>query len=292
MNRTMAAPVLSKILIYTMLIVISLIMVYPLILMVITSLKTPQEIASASFIFIPKKLQFYNYVEAMGRGDWGRYFWNTFYVAFMSVLISLIINSLAGYAFARLEFKGRDLLFIFALIGMMVPPQSIMIPLFVIMRRIPLLGGNDLLGQGGMGLINTYMAIMFPYIAGPFGVFLFRQFLLNFPKSLDDAAKIDGLGKLKTFLYIYVPLSKPVFVTLAVMKLNQVWNEYVWPLVITTDAKMKTVQLALALFYGEFEIKWHLLMAANTLITIPVVLLFLFAKRYYVEGIVTTGSKG
>jgi multiple sugar transport system permease protein len=271
---------------------LSLLMLVPFFLMLLTSFKTMGEVQSASFIFIPEHFQFSNYVDAMTRGDWVRYFYNSLVVTAITVGVSLIINSMAGYAFARLHFPGRDTLFIISLIAMMVPPQVTMIPLFIILKNFPLVGGNDLFGQGGMGWVNSYMGMILPYIAGAFGVFLFRQFFMNFPGSLDDAVAIDGLNKFQSFLKIYVPLGKPIFAVLAAFKATQTWNEYTWPLIITNNDTMKTVQLALTMFKDESTVIWTQLMAATTLTSLPLILVFLFAQRYFVEGIVTTGMKG
>lgn len=281
-----------KYLISIIMLFLSLLMLFPFFLMLSTSLKTMGEVQSTHFVFIPEQFRFANYIEAMTRGDWVRYFYNSFVVTMITVVVSLIINSMAGFAFARLHFRGRDTLFIISLIAMMIPPQVTMIPLFIILKNFPLVGGNDLFGQGGMGWVNSYMGMILPYIAGAFGVFLFRQFYLNFPGSLDDAAAIDGLNKFQTFLKIYVPLGKPIFAVLAAFKATQTWNEYTWPLIITTNDSMKTVQLALTMFKDESSVIWTHLMAATTLTSLPLIIVFLFAQRYFVEGIVTTGLKG
>jgi multiple sugar transport system permease protein len=272
--------------------IMSLVMLFPFFLMVTTSLKTMAEIQSSTFTVFPKCLNFINYVKAMGHGDWGLYFFNSFLITTVTVLVSLVINSMAGFAFARLHFPGRDTLFIIALIGMMVPPQVTMVPLFIILKNFPLAGGNNIWGQGGMGWVNSYMGMILPYIAGAFGVFLFRQFYLNFPDSLDDAAAIDGLNKFQTFTKIYVSLGKPIFATLMVFKATSTWNEYAWPLVITNGDAMKTVQLALTVFKDESTVIWNQMMAATTLITLPLIIAFFCAQRYFVEGIVNTGIKG
>jgi multiple sugar transport system permease protein len=133
---------------------------------------------------------------------------------------------------------------------------------------------------------------MAPYLAGSFGVFLFRQYFLNFPKSLDDAAEIDGVTKMGSFLHIYVPLSLPVFASLMCLKATQTWNEYVWPLIITTNPKMMTLQLALVLFRSDLDTQWNYVMAATTMIVLPLVVLFVFAQKTFVAGIVTSGIKG
>ncbi|GKS09538.1 bicyclomycin resistance protein [Paenibacillus chitinolyticus] len=272
--------------------IFSLFMIFPFVLMIITSLKTMGDIMSPQFIFFPKTWVWQNYVEAMSRGNWGRYFFNSLFVTVITVVISLVLNSIAGYSFGRLNFKGRDILFVISLIGLMIPPQVTMIPVFLILKHVPFAGGNDMFGQGGLGWINSYMGLIAPYVAGSFGVFLFRQFYLGFPKELDDAAKIDGLTRFQTFMYIYVPVSKPIFATLVALKATQAWNEYTWPLIVTNTDEMKTVQLALTMFRDETQVQWNLLMAATTIIILPLLILFLFTQKYFVQGIVTSGIKG
>lgn len=288
----MKKRLIKDILLFLLMLCFCAIILAPFLIMVFTSLKPSAEILSPGFRLLPEKWMFGNYRMAMQSSTWGRYFGNSAYVTILSVAISLIINSLAGYAFARLQFKGRDTLFLLALVGMMIPQQVTMLPNFVAMRYFPLAGGNNILGQGGTGLINTYAGIIAPYIAGAFGVFLFRQFFLNFPRSLDDAAKIDGLSRLGTFIRIYLPLSKSIFATLVVFKTTSTWNEYTWPLIITNKRSMWTVQLALSVFKEEFVTQWNYLMAATTLIMLPLLILYLAMQKYFVEGIVTTGIKG
>ena len=200
-------------------------------MMIITSLKSMTEIRSAKFVF-SEKLLWSNYITVLKSAKWGRFFLNSFIVTITSVVISLIINSMAGYTFARLKFPGRDFMFILSLFGMMMPAQVIMLPCYVIMKYVPFAGGNNIFGIGGKGFLDSYAGLIVPHIAGSFGVFLFRQFLLNFPESLDDAAKIDGLSKFKIYLKIYLPLSKPVIATLIVLKFTATWNDYIWPLLI------------------------------------------------------------
>jgi multiple sugar transport system permease protein len=158
---------------------------------------------------------------------------------------------------------------------------------------MPLAGGNNLIGRGGIGLIDSHLGLLLPYIAGAFGVFMFRQFFLNFPRALDDAARIDGLGRFRTFYKIYIPLSSPVFVTLLLLKSTQVWNDYTWPLIILTTEKLFTVQLALSNFQADINITlWNLLMAATTIIVVPLIVTFVFVQKQFIRGIATTGIKG
>ncbi|WP_460321041.1 carbohydrate ABC transporter permease [Paenibacillus sp. YSY-4.3] len=273
------------------LLAVSLVMLLPFLIMVLTSFKTMGEIQSPTFSLFPKVWHFDNYAEALSRGDWLKYFYNSFVVTIITVVVSLVLNSMAGYSFARLRFPGRDLLFFSVLIGIMVPAQTTMIPTFLMMKQFPLAGGNNLLGQDGIGFINSYTGLILPFIAGSFGIFLCRQFFLNFPRALDEASQIDGASKFRVFYQIYLPLSKPILATLAIFKTTSAWNDYMWPLIMTNTEGMRTVQLGLTIFRGETNVEWNLLMAATTLVVLPLVVLFLAAQKYFVQGIVTTGLK-
>jgi multiple sugar transport system permease protein len=281
----------SNLLLSVAIFAVSLIMLFPFLLMVVTSLKSMGDIQSPIFSFIPREWHFDNYAKAMANGNWLLYFYNSFIVTAVTVLVSLMINSMAGYSFARLEFPGRGILFFSVLIGIMVPAQVTMIPTFLMMKRFPLAGGNDIAGMGGIGFINSYTGLILPFIAGSFGIFLCRQFYLSFPRALDEAAAIDGATKYRVFFQIYLPLSKPILATLAIFKTTAAWNDYMWPLIMTNTNQMRTVQLGLTMFRGETTTEWNLLMAATTLVMLPLVLLFLLAQRYFVQGIVTTGLK-
>ncbi|HIU74598.1 MAG TPA: carbohydrate ABC transporter permease, partial [Candidatus Pelethocola excrementipullorum] len=271
-------------LIFALCIMISLIVLLPLFLMILTSLKSTGEINAESFVFIPEKLLFSNYVDAMRKGNWFIYFKNTVIVTAITVIISLIINSLAGYAFARIPFKGRDVLFFIAMIGMMIPGQVTMIPVFTQLKTFPLAGGNNILGAGGTGLINTYAGLILPYIAGAFGVFLCRQYYMGIPQALDEAAKIDGCSRMKAYVYIFLPNSKSILATLAVLKASQTWNDYIWPLIMISNDSKRTVQVALVnTFVTEVSTNWNLLMAGTTIVMLPLVILFLFTQKYFVE---------
>ncbi len=281
----------NKICMKTIFILIALIVVFPFVIMVLTALKSNQEITQGLSAFFPKKLLFSNFIEAMKKGDWVRYFINTAIITVVTVSLSLVINSLAGYAFARMRFRGKNTLFYCAMVGMMLPMQVIMIPVFLQIKEIPLLGGNDIWGNGGIGLVNNYAGVILPLIAHPFGVFLCRQFFMGFPKELDEAAKIDGCSPLQIYLRLYLPMGVPIFATLGLLKFVDTWNQYTWPLLVFNDPKMNTVQLALNAFKGETTTEWNYLMAATILIILPILILFIFLQKYFVQGIATTGMK-
>ena len=261
----------------------------PLLMMLSVSLQSDGEIYSPSLVVIPAVLQFDNYLRVFDYGDWPRYFFNSTIVTAVSTIVSLVINSMAGYVFARISFRFSNTLFIVLLVGMMIPVQATMIPVFTMLRHIPLFGGNDILGQGGSGLYDTLAGLILPFIAGSFGVFLCRQYYLTLPIELEDAAAIDGCGRFAAYCRIYVPLSGPLFATLSVLKFAGSWNEYTWPLIMTRSDSTRTVQLAISLFRAESGIDWSRLMAAAVMISLPIFILFFATQKYFVAGL-TAGS--
>lgn len=271
--------------------VVSFIMIFPIVMMISTSFKTTGEINSAVFHFLPESFNFDNYREALSTGNWGIYFRNSFIITIVSIVFSLLFNSIAGYAFARLHFRGSKALFTLLLVGLMMPPQVTMLPTFLIMAKFPFAGGNNFMGFGGSGLMNTMPGIIIPLVSGSFGIFLCKQFYENFPRSLDEAAMIDGANKWRTYFSIYIPNSKVILATLALLKGSAVWNDYLWPLVMTNSEGMRTVQLALTMFRDETTVRWGPMMAAATLISVPMIILFLCAQKYFVQGVVSTGLK-
>lgn len=282
----------TDLLVYAILITFAVLMLMPFVVAVFTSLKPKEELLFTGINLLPTNPRPYNYVEAMQRADWGRFFLNSTFVTVVCVVVSLVFNSVAGFSFARLRFRGRDVLFFFMLIGIMIPPQAIIIPQFLMFRSVPLAGGNDIAGQGGIGWLNTYWALIMPWLAGSFGIFLCRQYYINFPTELDEAARLDGCGPVRLFVDIYLPLSGPVLAALGILKTVFMWNDFFYPLIMTTTDTMRTVQLGLQVFAGEYMTDWNLLMAAQVLVTLPLIVMFFFLQRYFVEGIVTTGLKG
>ncbi len=270
---------------------LSLLMFIPILLMISTSFKTEAEIIAQPLALITEGFSFNNYVEAMTTGTWSVYFKNSLIITITTVIFSLLFNSIAGFAFARLNFPGKKVLFALLLVGLMMPQQISMLPTFLIMAKFPLMGGNDLFGMGGSGLMNTYAGLIIPLVSGSFGVFLCKQFYENFPKSLDEAATIDGAGKWRLYFNIYLPNSRVILATLSLLKGVSVWNDYLWPLVMTDNEAMRTVQLALSMFSDELTTRWGPQMAASVVVCAPMVLLFLLCQKYFVQGVISTGLK-
>ena len=271
--------------------VISGVMLLPFIVMLLTSFKTSVEINSPVFHFFPRNPTLSNYPEVFKTGNWSLWIFNSVYVTFVVTIISLIFNSMGGFALARLQFKGREVLFVILLTGVLIPPELLITPMFVIMKNFPLFGGNNIFGQGGTGIVDSYLGLIINRLSGAFGVFLCRQYFMNFPGALDDAAEIDGCSVFERYVRIYLPLSKPMLASLGILKMTSTWNDYIWPLIITSREDLRTVQLALAIFKNEY-VRWDYLMAATAMISLPIFIIFIFGQRYFVQGIVTTGIKG
>lgn len=276
---------------YAVMIVISMIMVLPFLWSVATSFKPNNEIFAATINLLPNQATIEHYVNAFTSVPFGRYFANSLFLAVIGVISNLFFGSLAGYAYARLRFRGKQALFRMQLISLMVPGVVTLIPSYIILRSFPLSGGNDLLGQGGTGLLNTYWAIFLPGAAGTFAVFLMRQFLLTLPSELGEAARIDGASEFGTFWRIYLPLCRPALATLALFTFQGGWNAFLWPVIVLSDPAMSTVQMGLQSFTFNNQTDFGAVMAASVVATLPMLILFMFAQRYFIEGISFTGTK-
>ena len=277
---------------YVVLLFFFAISIIPIFIVFITAFKTDAEMSLAAFRWLPADFTYMgNFEAALRMGNWPRYFWNTIIVTFFTLAGSLFFNSIAGYAFAKLKFYGRDFLFILLLVGMMVSPQSVIIPQFIMMRSVPLAGGNDILGAGGVGLLNTYASLIIPFLSGSFGIFLCRQFYSTIPDSLQEAAYIDGSGPIRTYFYIYLPLSGTVLATLTIFRTIASWNDFFYPLIMTQTAGMRTVQLALQMFRGGTVTHYNHLMAATLMTILPIIIVYFFAQKFFVQGMASTGMK-
>jgi multiple sugar transport system permease protein len=224
---------------------------------------------------LPSELTFAHYDSLFSRLDLGRYFLNSLLIASAITLISLMINSLAGYAFAKLPFPGRERIFRTLLSALVIPAQVSMLPLFLLLKQF--------------GLINTWWGVIVPGMASIFGIFLIRQYALSIPESLLEAARIDGASELKIWWLVVLPICRPILVTLAIFTFMGAWNDFMWPLIVLTDEAMYTLPVALANLLGEHVQDTELMMAGSVITILPVMLLFIFVQRAYIEGI-TAGS--
>lgn len=257
--------------------VVTVPVLFPLVWMVSVSLMPTMEAANYPPPLFPAAPSLDHYRDLFARLDMTRYVYNSALLASLITLLSVVINALAGYAFAKLRFKGRDGLFAALVAGMVVPGQVGMLPLFLLLKH--------------MGMINTYAGVVVPGLASIFGIFLVRQYASSLPDSLLDAARIDGAGEFRIFLSLVWPLCKPVLVTLALFTFLGSWNDFMWPLILLTDRDMYTLPVALANLMGEHAQDTELMMAGSALTIVPVLVLFILLQRYYIEGLVLGGVK-
>jgi multiple sugar transport system permease protein len=270
----------------------AVVVLLPFVWMLSTSVKPADQLFTAPPTWLPRPIQWDNYLKAMGAGNFGRYALNSLVLGVANLVTNVLLSALAGYAFARLQFPGRGVLFVLVLATLMVPYQVTIIPLFVIVRHIPLFGGNDLLGQGGIGWINSYWGLIVPGAVGAFGIFLMRQFFQTLPGELEDAARIDGAGELRIFWQIMLPLAMPGVATLAIFSFQAGWNAFLWPLLITTTDDMRTIQLGLTVFVQQYSTQWDQLMAATVVATLPVIVVFGLGQRLLLRSVAFTGFRG
>jgi multiple sugar transport system permease protein len=257
---------------------LAIVMIVPMVWMVITSVETLSETRHFPPIIVPSGIRWQNYTDVLQQAPFTRWFLNTLVVTVVVVAGNLLFCSLAGYAFARIKFFGREVAFVLVLATLMIPFQVIIIPTFIIVRKL--------------GLIDTLGALIVPNLAGAFGIFLLRQFFRSLPIELEEAARIDGASRLGVLFKIVLPLSGPVLATVAVVTFLWTWNDFLWPLVTLYSPNNMTLQLGLTTFQGAHSTNTHLLMAANVMSVLPVLFLFFVAQRFFIRGIATSGLKG
>lgn len=272
-------------------VLIAIVTVYPFLWMIGTAFKPEGEIFSNSLSLIPKNATASNFVTVFETVPFMRYFMNSLVLAVGGVLTNIFFGALAGYTFAKLKFKGRKPVFTMFLASMMIPGIVTMIPQFLVLSRFPLFGGNNIFGQGGIGLINNYLAILLPGAVGAYAIFFMKQFFETLPDELAEAARIDGCNEFGIFAKIYLPLIKPAAITLGIMTFQSGWNSFMWPMIVLNSDEMMTIQVGLSTFQYQFNTNYGALMAGTVIATIPTLLVFVFAQKYYIEGIAFSGGK-
>lgn len=255
------------------------IMILPFLWMLSTSLKTPDEIFSIPIRWIPSTFYIENYYKAVTGFPFARFFMNSVVVTVAIIGGQLFTSILSAYAFARMEFRGKKVLFVLLLSGLMLPAQTIMIPMIVILKNLQLL--------------NTIYGLIIPFTWSALIVFLLRQFFMQIPRSIEEAAEIDGCSTMQIIWKIILPISKPIISTSIILIFIYGWNQYFWPLLIVNDEKLYTLQLGLAYFKEQnvIETDWGALMAGTTLTMLPVILVFLLFQKKVIQSIAFSGSK-
>ena len=255
----------------------AVVMVFPIYWMFVTAIRPPAEIFNGDVSLLPTGWVWGNFTRALGRMPFLQWSWNSLVIAVVAVAITVTINLLCGYAFAKFRFAGRDILFISVLAALMIPIQVIVVPLFLVI--------SDL------GLLNSYWGVILPRSAEAFGIFMVRQFMVGIPDELLEAARLDGASELTIFRTVVLPLSKPIIAVLVIFTFMWRWNDFVLPLVILTDPDMYTVQLGLSILKGQFNTEWTDIMAIALLSLLPMIAIFVLFQRQLIQGIAGTGLK-
>ena len=265
-------------LVHVALILGSVVMLLPFGWMLATSLKAPPQIFTYPPSLIPTPVVWQNYVDTVQAMPFGRFYLNSIFVAVSVTTLQILTSSLSAFAFARLRFRGRETLFLVYLATLMIPFQVTMIPNFILIRYL--------------GWFDTFYALIVPTAFSAFAVFLLRQYFRGIPVDLDEAARMDGASSLRIWGQVIMPLSSPVLAALTIFVFLGSWNDFLWPLVVSNSNATRTIPVGLASFRGQYNTEWHLLMAGSVIALLPVLLVYVFAQKRFVEGITLSGMGG
>jgi len=268
----------QSILLHTALAIGGVLTLIPLFWMVSASFMTSGEATTFPPHIVPHNATLAQYRELFLRLDIGRAFFSSAVVATMVTVFSVLFSSMAGYAFGKLRFRGRERMFGILLIALVIPPQVGMLPLFLLMKQLH--------------LVNTYWGVIIPSLSTVFGIFLIRQFMLSVPQDLLEAARIDGASEFRIYWSVVLPLARPILATLATFMFMSTWNDFMWPLIILSDQSHYTLPVAIASLVGEHALDVELMMAGSVITVLPVLLLFVVLQRYYIEGLMMGSVKG
>ncbi len=277
-SRNIGDSRLHAVLVNGALAVLAILSLAPLAWMISVSFMSPGEANSFPPPLLPDTPGVQAYRALFERMGMGRYFANSLLVSLSITALSLLVNTMAGYAFAKLRFRGREQLFRLLLAALVIPAQVAMLPLFLLMKQL--------------GFVNSYAGVVIPALATVFGIFLVRQYTRSIPDELIEAARIDGAGELRIFFRIVLPMLKPVLVTLAIFTFMAAWNDFMWPLIVLTDQEHYTLPVALAALSREHYMDVEMMMAGAVVTVLPVLLLFLLLQRYYIQGLLLGSVKG
>ena len=279
-NARQRQKLLGRVAIYAILIFIALLVILPLLWMVSTSLKPKSQWFSQTIYWIPRTITFENYTRLFSNTSTPilRWFANSLLVATATTALILFLDALAAYAYARMEFRGRKVLFGLLLATLFMPGIMFLIPNFLTIHRL--------------GLLNSYGGVILPALAGVFGVFFLRQFFESIPRELEEAAEMDGASKFQTFYKIVLPLSKPALATLGILTFLASWNDFLWPLLILRDRALQTLPPGLRTLQGAYTTEYGLMMAGAVIVAVPVLIIYLALQRFIVESVASTGLKG
>lgn len=265
----------SMLLIYLILIIVSLFMLMPLLAMISTSLKYEGAVFATPFQWIPVQVNWDNYIGILQKYPFMTYLKNSLFAAVIATTSNLFLSSLAGYSLAKFHYKGKNIVFAFIIILLLLPGQAIIVPLFMLMSSL--------------SLIDSLGAIIFPYLTSPFAIFLMRQYFLSIPDSIIEAARVDGASELQIYFRIILPQAKPVFAALGIFSFMFNWNNFLWPLIVLNSDMNFTIPLGIAMMEGEYSTPYAELMAAATMASLPVLLVYFILQNKFINSMVITG---
>lgn len=270
----------NRAVIYLTLSIVTLIVVIPLVWMFSTSFKLKSQLFTKEIYWIPKQITLENYEKILNNPSTpiGRWFINSLFVASVTTVLKLVIDSLAGYAYARMDFPGRKQIFGLLIATLFLPGVMFLVPNFVTVANL--------------GMLNKFSGVIIPALASVFGVYFMRQFFESLPKELEEAAAIDGANRLQIFFLVALPLSKPALATLAVIEFLASWNDFLWALLVLKDRAVQTLQPGLRTLQGAYTSEYGLMMAGAVIVAVPVLVLYIFLQRFIVQSVATTGLKG
>jgi multiple sugar transport system permease protein len=272
-------------------IIVSLIFIVPILVAVLTSLKSNASALAGDVLSLPRHLDLGNYNDVFSVGGFATFAKVSGIVSVSATIVQVSVATIAGYGFARFRFRGRGALFSLVLLTLMLPPTALAIPLFLEMLHVPFAGGNSALGNGGIGLLNSYAGLMAPYLVSGFSIFLARQFFLTLPAELGEAARIDGCREWSVFWRVYRPLATPLLVIETLFAFQTAWIDFLWPLIVAKGPPRFTLQVGLSAFQQEFTAQWGDIMAAAIVASLPIMAIFVVGQRYLRRGIAWSGGR-
>lgn len=283
--------VVWKTIVYALLLAGGVIFVAPFAWMVTASLQDVSDMFRWPPSWIPTAPSFKNYIKFLSEQNLGLWFFNSAYISLAVTILQLFLNSLAAYTFAKRRFPGRDFLFMTFLGTIMIPGQVLLIPSYIILKHIPLFGGNDIFGQGGHGWLDSYWGLIAPGAVSTWGIFWMRMYMKGIPDDLIDAAKIDGSSEFRIYWQIILPLSKAALAASAIGTFTAVWNDWFWPLIVTSSDQLRVLPLGLALYVTKNKVVWDVVFAGSILVTLPVLIMFLLFQRQILKAVALSGIK-
>jgi multiple sugar transport system permease protein len=280
-----------KLVVYILLFAGAVIFVAPFAWMLTASLQDVGDMFRWPPAWIPQNPSLKNYAKFLSLKNLPLWFFNSAYISLAVTALQLFFNSLAAYAFAKRRFPGRDTLFLIFLGTIMIPGQVLLIPNYIVLKQIPLFGGNDILGQGGHGWLDSYWGIIAPQAVSTWAIFWLRQYMKGLPDDLIDAAKIDGASEFRIYGQVVLPLAKPALAAAAIGTFTYTWSDWFWPLIVTSSDELRVLPLALALFVTQNKVVWDILFAGSIVVTLPILLMFILFQRQILKAVALSGLK-